>query len=237
MKKSIVIRKAAASLMAVGMVLATVPPVGAAASIFGTIQVKGSAWVSSGTDSWSELSKTRPLVAGDKLKTAADGYLLADLGSHGVVGLYGNAEVTANDSGRGPVIDILKGKVAFHLGDKSALSLRANGADIVAGDAADGYVEFTDGKASVVVEKGGLNVVVAGVSRELKRGQRLSLEPGAEPVQLAGAEADAAAGSASGAGSATTIAGLSTTALTAIGVVAVGVGAAAAVGGDSVASP
>ena len=237
MKKSIVIRKAAASLMAVGMVLATVPTVGSAASIFGTIQVQGSAWVASGTDSWSELSRTRPLVAGDKLKTAADGYLLADLGSQGVVGLYGNAEVTANDSGRGPVIDILRGKVAFHFGDKSALSLRANGADIAAGDAADGYVDLTDGKAAVVVEKGSLNIVMAGVSRQLKRGQRLELEAGAQPVQLAGAEAGAAAASASGTAAATTIAGLSTTALTAIGVVAVGVGAAAAAGGDSVASP
>ena len=233
MKHSAVAKRFFATVLALAVVLITVPPVGAVAGIFGTIQVTGQAWVASEATDWSVLSRTRPLVAGDHFKTGSDGYLLADLGSQGVVGLYGGAEITANDSGSGPVIDVLKGKVAFHLSPTSAMTLTATGAGISSGKAAaDGYVEIdAAGKSAVVVEQGSLKVQIAGLSHEVKRGERLELSEDAEPVRLAGAEAGAAAASG------TTIAGLSTTALTAIGVVAVGVGAAAAAGGDNVASP
>ena len=239
MKHSTAAKRILASIVSFAVVLVTVPPVGAVAGIFGTVQVKGQAWVASEKSDWSELSKARPLVAGDRLKTGSDGFLLADLGSQGVVGLYGNAEITASSSGGGPVIDVLKGKVAFHLSPSSPMKLRAEGADVGTRTAsADGYLEIAnDGSAVVVVEEGSLNVQVAGVDRELKRGQSMSLEAGAGTVRLAGAEGDAAAAGAGAAAAGTTIAGISTAGLTAIGVVAVGVGAAAAAGGDSAASP
>ncbi len=233
MKHSAAIKRFFASVLALAVVLTTVPPVGAVAGIFGTVQATGQAWVASDASDWSVLPRIRPLVAGDRFKTGSDGYLLADLGSQGVVGLYGGAEITANDSGSGPVIDILKGKVAFHLSPTSAMTLTAIGAGISSGRAAvDGYVEIdTAGESAVVVEEGSLKVQIAGLSHEVERGERLELSADAEPVRLAGAEAGAAASSG------TTVAGLSTTALTALGVVVAGVGVAAAAGGDNVASP
>jgi len=234
MKHSAAIKIFFASVLALAVALTTVPPVGAVAGIFGTVQTTGEAWVASDASDWSVLSRTRPLVAGDRFKTGSDGYLLADLGNQGVVGLYGGAEITANDSGSGPVIDVLKGKVAFHLAPTSAMTLKAEQAGITADKAAvDGYVEIDDeGQAAVVVEKGSLTVQIAGLTHEVERGERLELSADAEPVRLAGAAAGAAAASGG-----TTVAGISTAGMTALGVVAVGVGAAAAAGGDNVSSP
>ena len=239
-------RRLCAAVLSVSLVLVTIPPIGMADSVFGTVQVSGPAWVSSGATDWSQLSATRPLVAGDRLKTGSDGYLLADLGEAGVVGLYGNAEIRANDSGQGPVIDVLKGKVAFHLSPSSRLQLKAEGAGIGSKSApADGYVEFDeDGVPVVVVEEGSLHVQVAGVDRELTRGDRMALKGEAEPVQVAAnddeenrkkAAAVAAGGAAAGGA---TIGGLSATTWTALGVIVAATGGAIAVANeDKNASP
>ncbi|RMD81975.1 MAG: hypothetical protein D6815_10370 [Candidatus Dadabacteria bacterium] len=227
----------------------TIPPVAPADSVFGTVQVSGPAWVSSGATDWSQLSSTRPLVAGDRLRTGSDGYLLADLGEAGVVGLYGNAEIRANDSGQGPVIDVLKGKVAFHLSPRSNLQLKAQGAGIGSkATPADGYVEFDEnGVPVVVVEEGSLRVQYAGMERELKRGERLALKSDAEPVQVAASDEEenrkkaaavAAGGAAAGGAGGAAFGGLSAAAWTAIGVVAAATGGAIAVANeDSHASP
>ena len=230
------ITRIGASILSLGLVLSTVPPVGAAGSVFGTIQVSGPAWVATGAADWSRLSSTRPLVSGDRLKTGSDGYLLADLGDSGVVGLYGDAEVTTTDAGPGPVIDVHKGKVAFHLSPDSNLSLQANGAGIATKQAAaDGYVEYDKhGVPHVVVEEGSLNVQIAGVDKTLTRGDRLPIEGSAvategEPMQLAANDDDdkKAAAMAAGGGGAT-YGGLSAGAWTAIGVVVAATGGAIA---------
>ena len=225
-----------AFFLSLGLVLATVPPVGAAGSVFGTIQVSGPAWVASGEADWSRLSSTRPLVSGDRLKTGSDGYLLADLGESGVVGLYGDAEVTTTDAGPGPVIDVHKGKVAFHLSPESNLKLQANGADIeTQNTAADGYVEYDKhGIPVVVVEEGNLRVQIAGVDKNLVRGDRLAIDGDAaideESMQLAGAtgDDDDRKAAAMAADSGATYGGLSAGAWTAVGVVVAATGGAIA---------
>jgi hypothetical protein len=216
-------RVLAASLF-LSMVAFSVPPVGAAGPMFGTIQVSGPAWVASESTDWSRLSSTRPLVAGDRLRTGSDGYLLADLGAAGVVGLYGDAEVITSDAGNAPTIDVQKGKVAFHLSPKSNLRLQAKGAGI-ASDAmpADGYVEYgQDGVPVVVVEDGSLMVQMAGTDRHLARGEKLALESTAqaEPIQLAasnGEDEKKAAAAMPGSGGHTTYGGISGAGWTAIG--------------------
>ncbi len=241
-------KRACAAVLSVSLVLVTIPPVGMADSVFGTVQVSGPAWVSSDAVDWSQLSATRPLVSGDRLKTGSDGYLLADLGEAGVVGLYGDAEITANDSGQGPVIDVLKGKVAFHLSPESTLKLKAEGAGIGSKTApADGYVEYDEhGVPTVVVEEGSLHVQVAGMDRELTRGDRMELKAEAEPVQVAANDeeenrkkaAAVAVGSSAGAVGGATFLGLGATAWTALAVVGAAVGGAIAVSnGDSSGSP
>jgi hypothetical protein len=178
--------RACAAVLSVSLVLGNIPLAGAAGSVFGTIQVSGPAWVASDSTDWSRLSSTRPLVSGDRLRTGSDGYLLADLGEAGVVGLYGDAEVSTNDAGDRPVIDVHKGKVAFHLSPQSNLMLQAKGAGI-ASDAmpADGYVEYgQDGVPVVVVEEGSLMVQVAGMDRKLARGEKLALDSNAQPEQM-----------------------------------------------------
>lgn len=227
------IKRFCVSVLSIGLLVGTAPPVGAG-SVFGTIQVSGPAWVASGSADWSRLSSTRPLVSGDRLKTGSDGYLLADLGDAGVVGLYGDAEVTTTDAGRGPVIDVHKGKVAFHLSPESNLKLQAKGADIGTQQAAaDGYVEYDKhGVPVVVVEEGSLMVQVAGVDKQLQRGERLSLDAAAstqeEPVQVAMDDGDDRKAAAAAAGGGATYGGLSAGAWTAVGVVVAATGGAIA---------
>jgi len=225
-------KRACAALLSASLIVSNVGFAGAAGSVFGTIQVSGPAWVASSSADWSRLSSTRPLVAGDRLRTGSDGYLLADLGESGVVGLYGDAEITANDAGSRQIIDVHKGKVAFHLSPKSNMMLQAKGAGI-ASDAmpADGYVEYgQDGVPVVVVEDGSLMVQVGGNDRRLARGERLALNTGSqpEPIQLAQADSDAkkaAAATKSG----TTYGGISGGGWTAIAGVLVATGAAVGV--------
>ncbi len=230
------IKRFGASVLSLAIVLSTVPPVGAAESVVGTIQVSGPAWVASPNADWSRLSSTRPLVAGDRLKTGSDGYLLADLGDAGVVGLYGDAEVATNDQGAGPVVDVHKGKVAFHIAPNSRMKLNAQGAAIASGDrAADGYVEYNaSGVPVVVVEDGSLNVqLAAGNMQTVGRGERLALGGAtatAEAAQVAQADdedVDRKAGAASSEEGTKTYAGLSATGWTAVAVVAGAIGGAA----------
>ena len=224
-----------ASVLSLAMVLATVPPVGAAESVVGTIQVSGPAWVASPNADWSRLSSTRPLVAGDRLKTGSDGYLLADLGDAGVVGLYGDAEVATQDQGAGPVVDVHKGKVAFHIAPNSRMKLNAQGSAIASAErAADGYVEYNAaGVPVVVVEDGSLNVqLAAGDTKTLGRGERMSLgatgATGAtEPVKVAEADDDDRKAGAAASEESKTYAGLSASGWTAVAVVAGAIGGTA----------
>jgi hypothetical protein len=194
MQRSSLGKRAGTVALALAIGFATVPPVGAVEPVVGTIQVSGAAWVASPNTDWSRLSSTRPLVAGDRLRTGSDGYLLADLGDAGVVGLYGNAEVATTSAGSGPVVEVQKGKVAFHLSPNSKMKLHAQGTGIVSGaTAADGYVEYDpNGTPVVVVEDGALHVqTAAGASKTLSRGERLALGPAAvEPKQIAQSDDD-----------------------------------------------
>lgn len=228
------IKRFGASVLSLTMVLSTVPPVGAAESVVGTIQVSGPAWVASPNADWSRLSSTRPLVAGDRLKTGSDGYLLADLGDAGVVGLYGDAEVATQDQGAGPVVDVHKGKVAFHISPNSRMKLNAQGSAIASGErAADGYVEYNAaGVPSVVVEDGSLNVkMAAGDLKTVGRGERLSLGAGTaaagQPVQVAETEDDDRKAGAAASEEGKTYAGLSASGWTAVAVVAGAIGGTA----------
>lgn len=229
-----------AASLSLALVVSNVPFAGAAGSMYGTIQASGTAWVAAtSTSDWSRLSSTRPLVAGDRLRTGTDGYVLADLGEAGVVGLYGDAEVSATDAGHRPMIDVHKGKVAFHFSPKSKLTVRANGAGI-ASDAmpADGYVEYgKDGVPVVVVEDGALMVQVAGMDRKLESGEQLALKGNSqpEPVRTAanGDESKKAAAAAMSKGGPNTYAGVSPAGWTAIAGVAALTGSAIAVGVSS----
>jgi len=194
MEESALIKRFAASLLAFAFGLVTTPPAAALEPVVGTIQVSGAAWVASANAGWSRLSSTRPLVAGDRLRTGSDGYLLADLGDAGVVGLYGDAEVATTTAEAGPVVEVEKGKVAFHLSPSSSMKLNAKGTGIRSGaTAADGYVEYdATGAPVVVVEDGSLRVETAsGDIKTLSRGDRFAIAaaPPAE-VQLAQSEDD-----------------------------------------------
>jgi hypothetical protein len=226
-----------AALLCVALIASTVPFAGAAGSMYGTIQASGTAWVASTSASdWARLSRARPLVAGDRLRTGTNGYLLADLGEAGVVGLYGDAEISATDVGSRPMIDVHKGKVAFHFSPKSKLMLAAKGAGI-ASDVmpADGYVEYgKDGVPVVVVENGALTVQLAGVDRQVASGERLALRANSRPEPVppaaSGGESKKAAAAAMGNAGENTYGGISPAGWTAIAGVAALTGGAIAVG-------
>jgi hypothetical protein len=234
MAKRNIARRAGAIALSATVALGNVPPAGAIEKVVGTVQVSGPAWVASGTTDWSRVSSARPLLAGDRLKTGSDGYLLADLGDAGVVGLYGNAEVLTADQGAGPVVDVQRGKVAFHMSPNSRMKVNARGAAIASGaQAADGYVEYdASGVPVVVVEDGSLTVDLgSGAKRTLARGERLTLadaQAGERPVQVAAAEDDErrAGAAASGGDGEPATAGIGVAGWTAVAVVAGALGGA-----------
>ncbi len=104
---SVVAKRRLVCALGLGLVVALAPMSVTAGSVFGTVQVNGPVWSSTGAADWAEVSATRPLVAGDKYRTGDEGYLLADLGDQGVVGMYGNTEITAGHHDRIRQIDDL----------------------------------------------------------------------------------------------------------------------------------
>ncbi|MFT4572691.1 MAG: hypothetical protein ACI91F_003596, partial [Candidatus Binatia bacterium] len=88
MKNFEVAKRCIASTLSLGLILATVPMVGATQPVRGTLKVAGQAWVSADSSQWSELASTRPFLAGDRLRTGDTGHLLADMGSDGTIGLF-----------------------------------------------------------------------------------------------------------------------------------------------------
>ncbi len=202
-------RDVAARLLAVsitGLSLAVVcsRPALALNPVVGTVQVNGPVWVSGDARSWNDVSLTRPMLIGDTFKTGEDGYLLADMGAQGVIGMYGNSLINAVGNGNVPQIDVAAGKVAFHLAATSELVVSVADAELIApgpaaGSGVDAYVEINDnGDAVVSVEHGFLNVRTNGVERRVKAGERYLLKEtalgarpeqlGARPEQLAAAE-------------------------------------------------
>lgn len=227
------LQRLVACVLSVAVVLATVPPLGAAETALGTIQVNGPAFAASGTAPWAQIVGPRPLFAGDRLKTEKDGYLVGDLGAIGVIGLFGDTEVTTATSDNLFVVEVLKGKAAFHLEPGSRMRLSAKGAMIVPGtNAADGYIEFdATGSPVLVMEGGVLDIKFAdGTTKALSRGERLAMttaQPEAAPV-VAGEDERKATGAASAPPEKTKkkYAGL-----TPLGWTAVGLAAAAVAGG------
>ena len=185
-------RRLAASLLSVTLILANIPQARALDSILGTIQEKGPAYAATPLTDWSKITGSRPLVAGDRLKTEAGGNLLADLGNRGVIGLYADSEVSVAAKGDEILVEAKRGKVAFHLEPGGRVQVTTAGAVIPASplkDVADGYVEFDQtGTAQVVVESPTLNVALAdGSVRTLAGGDRLAVaaRPEAAPTQVA----------------------------------------------------
>lgn len=178
-------KRVMASVVSTGLVILQVPAVGAAPSVFGTVKGAGPAWVAADSADWSQVSSTRPLLAGDSLKTGDKGFVLAELGSQGTVGLYSGAEVRTSGTSDAAVIDVAKGKVAFHVGDNSPLRLASAGAAVTGSGTADGYI---DGGQSLTVERGTMQVAMAGKEHTVTAGQRFQFESQqVEPVKVAGA--------------------------------------------------
>jgi len=222
-------RRATASFLAIALIFATVPPVGAREAVLGTITVTGPAFAATSTSDWVRIVETRPAVSGDRLKTGTDGSLLADLGELGIVALYADSEVSIAEQDGDITVDAQRGKVAFHLAPGSPLRLTAGGAAIVAGtQVADGFIEFNeDGAPELEVASDRLNVVLAGGTRTtLSRGDRLAL------TDPSGAVTTAGAGDTRKAGPLPTKkrSGLSPLTWTAIGGVVVAVGAGVGIG-------
>jgi len=222
-----------ACVLSIAVVVATVPPVSAADKVLGTIQVNGPAYAASANADWAPITAPRPLVAGDRLKTGRDGYLVADLGGIGVIGLFGDAEVSVADSSAGLVIDVQKGKAAFHMESGSRMRVTVKGASILpTATSADGYVEYdSTGTPIVVMEGGALDVKFAdGTTKTVSRGERLALTGKAQPEPAPVASADDER-KATGSASPPEKVKKKYAGLTPLGWTAVGVAAAAVAGG------
>lgn len=180
MLKSDLGKRVLAGALSVGLVTVNIPSVFALQSVEGTVRSAGATWVASQDQDWGALSGTKPFVSGDRLRTGSDGHMVAELGEQGAIGLYENAEVSAEAD----VIDVHQGKVAFHITDGSPMQLAASGASIRSGGDAQGFVEVVNGRTMVTTETGSLVVNVAGEDRTVDQGQRLRFDT---PIVIAGA--------------------------------------------------
>ncbi|HYB98206.1 MAG TPA: hypothetical protein VEC57_03635 [Candidatus Limnocylindrales bacterium] len=185
MEKNALWKRTLASVLSASLVAAQVPTAGASASVYGTVKVAGPAWVAADSQEWSKVSSTRPLLAGDRIKTGDQGYVLADLGSQGTIGMYSGAEVRTTGTADAAVVGVEKGKVAFHVNEASPLQVAAGNAQVKATGAADGYVDTIQGRPTLTVESGTFQVAMAsGKQIQVKAGERVWLD---EPVKVAGA--------------------------------------------------
>ena len=230
-------KRVLAAALTIALTFTNVPIVIAAEPVLGTIQVSGPAFAATAKSDWVRISATRPLVVGDRLKTDTGGHMVADMGKLGVIGLYGNSEIAVVRKEPDIHIDVVRGKVAFHLEPNTRLKVASRGATVGAGTlAADGYVEFDAAGAPVVVCEGdGVSAVLAGgTTKALKRGERLALTggPDAAPVIVATTEDERKAGAAAAPPEEIRkkYGGLSARAWTALAVVAVAVGVGVGVG-------
>lgn len=177
------LKRGLVTALSTGMVILQVPAVGATGSVFGTMKGSGAAWVAADSTEWAEVSSTRPLLAGDRIKTGESGYVLADLGSHGVIGLSPEAEVSATGTADAAVFEVQKGKVAFHLNDNSSVRVAAAGASVKAAGDSDGYIEMGSGAPTLTVERGAMQVAMAAGQRTVTAGQSVKLDA----TEIAGA--------------------------------------------------
>jgi hypothetical protein len=171
-------RRAAACVLAITITFTTVPPVAARDAILGTIVVSGTAFSSTPTTEWVQITATRPVVNGDRLKTEKDATLVVDFHQLGIVGLYENSEMWVTEAGTGVAVEARRGKVAFFLAPESPLKVNAGAATIAAGERkAEGFVEFNHhGPPELVIESDDMNVVIAGGgSKVFTRGDRVVL--------------------------------------------------------------
>jgi hypothetical protein len=173
-----------AAALSVGLVAVTVPPVAALQPVQGTIRSAGATWVAADSQDWGALSANRPFVAGDRLRTGDDGHLVADMGDQGAIGLYENAEVSADRNDDSAIIDVRQGKVAFHITEGSPMELAASGASIRGTADSQGFVEVFEGRTMVTTETGSLVVNVGGRDLRVEPGQRIRFDT---PIQVAGA--------------------------------------------------
>jgi len=228
-------RRAAACVLAVTMTFATVPPVSAKEPVLGTVTVTGTAFGSTASSDWVKITKTRPLVGGDRLRTAGGAGLVADFGELGIIGLYGNSEMWITGAGSNLAVEAKQGKVAFHLSPRAKLKVTAAGASVSAGDRmAEGYVEFNAaGVPELVVESEDLTVTPAGGTTKIAaRGEHILLVTSGQDVVATTDERKAGAVPATPTStpSRKIRGGLSPWAWTAIGVAVVAAGVGAGVG-------
>jgi hypothetical protein len=229
-KKKYLGRRAAASTLSVTMIFSTAPPVAARDVVLGTVNAVGSAFAATATTDWAPIKGTRPLVAGDRLKTEHGASLVADFSQRGIVGLYPESEVSVLEHGSDILVQAQRGRVAFHLAPNSNLKLGAGTSTVAAGgEKAEGYIEYNDrGAPELVVESANLTVTPAtGPVKVVARGERMLLSsPQAEVIAApAPDERKAAAMPESGKRK-----GLSPLTWTAIGVVVAAVGIGAGIG-------
>lgn len=176
------LRSLGATALSVAVTLAMVPPVAAVDRVAGSIRVSGPAFAARSGGEWAAITAPRPLVAGDLLKTGNDGYLVADMGANGLIGLFGDSEVSTSEGSAGLVVDVVRGKVAFHLEPKANVTIRIGDSVITSGtETADGYVERDAvGVPAVVMEGGKLDVRLPdGGTKTVATGERLELGTGA----------------------------------------------------------
>jgi hypothetical protein len=172
------IRSLGVSLLSLAVSLALVPPVAAADRVAGSIRVSGPAFAARPGGDWATITAPRPLVAGDLLKTGKDGYLVADMGANGLIGLFGDSEVSTSETADGLIVEVVHGKVAFHLEPKATIGIRIANATIHSGEeTADGYVELDSvSPPAVVMEGGTLDVRLPdGGTKTIATGERLEL--------------------------------------------------------------
>lgn len=181
-------------------VLISVLALPALAGILGTVRPAGQVWVAQGGQdgtAWSPLERTRPLLSGDRLRTGAGAFVLADLGGQGSLALAPESRlvVSATRDRTQPRLQLAleEGLVAFSTPRAGGLILSAGGSSMTVSEAGTRGALVSDGQLALVrVDEGALLVRTGG--------EPLRLEAGGQMLLAAGSAAKAAAAEASGVG-------------------------------------
>ena len=162
----------------------------AGSNILGTLKATGPVWVGSDDLNWSPLERTRPLVAGDRLRTDSGGSLLADLGRSGTFALVPDTQVAVSVESDVARVHLKKGLVAFTAPDEDGLIVSSGDMRVAVLVPATRGVVVSDGSSVLLrVDAGAVSVVVPDGVSEVSAGKELLLAEGRSTAQAAAAKA------------------------------------------------
>lgn len=159
-------------------------------AVLGTVRASGATWVSATGSDWDRLERTRPLVAGDRLRTAAGGFALADLGQAGSLALAPESRIVVERGEGGAIANLEQGLVAFSAMRVGGLTISVAESHLSTAAPVSRGTLVTDGRLALLrVDEGAMAVSTSGGTARVEAGGQLLLAASVSAATAAAAEA------------------------------------------------